>query len=298
MNSSTISKTDANNGYVKMNSWIDGYVNANGIRIHYYRTGGNLPQVVLNHGAMDDGLCWTRVARELERDYDVIMFDARGHGLSDSGAGDYQSETRATDLADAIGDLGLDNPVVGGHSLGANVSIYLAAMYPEIPRAIFLEDPPIVMPGEPMFGGEIGEKGDRALKMMAMVMTLIKILPMFLGKIIAKKLMPVSPDEEIIPWIKSKKRFSFDFLNAMRHSDGTELVLPFDVLKRINVPTLLFMGDREKGSIVSKEAAQGMAEAIPDFKISHLKGASHDIRRAKFDEYMRALQSFLTEVYK
>ena len=78
-----------------MTGWMDGYVKSNGIRIHYYRTGGDKPPLVLNHGAMDDGLCWTRVARVLEQDYDVIMLDARGHGLSDSGQGDYRPETRA-----------------------------------------------------------------------------------------------------------------------------------------------------------------------------------------------------------
>ncbi len=182
-----------------MKNWSDGYVNANGIKLHYYRTGGNKPQVVLNHGAMDDGLCWTRVAKELEQDYDVIMFDARGHGLSDSGQGDYLSETRAKDLAQAIKALGLDKPVVGGHSLGADVSMHLAAMYPEIARAIFLEDPPIAMPGEPLFGGKVGEMGANAIKMMTRIMTLIKILPVFLGKLVAKKMMPVSPDDELIP---------------------------------------------------------------------------------------------------
>ena len=71
-----------------MRPWFDGYVDGNGILIHYYRTGGDKPQVILNHGAMDDGLCWTRVAIELEDDYDVIMIDARSHGLSGNGRGD------------------------------------------------------------------------------------------------------------------------------------------------------------------------------------------------------------------
>ncbi len=281
-----------------MTNWSDGYVDANGIKVHYYRTGGDKPQVVLNHGAMDDGLCWTRVAKELEQDYDVIMFDTRGHGFSDSGAGDYQSETRAKDLAESIKKLGLEKPVVGGHSLGADVSFHLAAMYPEIPRAIFLEDPPIVMPGKPIFGGDIGEKGEGALKMMARIMTLIKILPVFLGKIIAKKLMPVSPDDEIIPWIKSKKRFSNDFLNSMKNAGDSVIPSPFETLKKVKVSTLLLMGDRERGSIVSVEVAQEMAKLIPDLQIAHLKGANHDIRRSKFDEYMTALQNFLDEAHK
>ena len=280
-----------------MKIWSDGYVKANGIKVHYYRTGGDKPQVVLNHGAMDDGLCWTRVVKELEKNYDVIMFDTRGHGFSDSGEGDYESATRAKDLAEAITALGLDKPVVGGHSLGADGSMHLAALYPEIPRAIFMEDPLIVMPGQPVFGGEISDRGEGALKMMVTIMSLIKISPKFIGKFIARKMMPISPDDEIIPWLNSKKRFSNDFMKSMKNTVDSDTSSQFEVLKKIKVPTLLFMGDRDKGSIVSEEAAQEMAKILPDLRVAHLKGANHDIRRAKFDEYMTALQNFLAEVH-
>jgi pimeloyl-ACP methyl ester carboxylesterase len=93
-------------------NWQSGEIETNGIRIHYYRTGGDLPQVVLSHGALDDGLCWTRVARALEVDFDLILIDGRGHGLSDDGAGDYSTETRAADLIGVIEALGLEKPVV------------------------------------------------------------------------------------------------------------------------------------------------------------------------------------------
>lgn len=56
--------------------WTDGYVMANGIRIHYWRTGGDQPVLVMAHGSSDDGLCWTNLAKELEADYDIIMADA------------------------------------------------------------------------------------------------------------------------------------------------------------------------------------------------------------------------------
>ena len=72
-----------------MKNWSDGYIDVNGNKIHYYRTGGDKAPVVINHGAGDDGLCWTRVAKVLEKDYDVILPDARGHGKSASGKGDY-----------------------------------------------------------------------------------------------------------------------------------------------------------------------------------------------------------------
>lgn len=280
-----------------MTTWVDGYVEVNGIRIHYYRTGGDKPQVVLNHGAMDDGLCWTRIVKELEQDYDVIMFDARGHGLSDNGQGDYHSETRAKDIAEAIQKLGLDKPVIGGHSMGADTSLYVAAMYPDLPRAIFMEDPPIPMPGQPMFGGKMGESGDDGLKIMIRVMTLFRVLPKFIGKVMAKRMMPAYPDDEIIPWLDSKKRFSSDFMSSMRDSSDSMLKAPFEELKKVQVPALLIMGDRDMGAIVSEEAAAEMKKSLPDLQVAHLRGANHDIRRAKFDEYIQTLRGFLAEIY-
>ena len=80
--------------------WTEGDVLTNGIRMHYYRTGGDKPALVLAHGFSDNGLCWTPVARVLQADYDVIMIDARGHGKSEAPDGDYDPITMATDLAE------------------------------------------------------------------------------------------------------------------------------------------------------------------------------------------------------
>src|SRR3989440_12033128 len=63
--------------------WSEGDVFANGIRHHYYRTGGEKPALLLLHGFNEYGLTWLRVAKELEQDYDIIMVDASGHGSSD-----------------------------------------------------------------------------------------------------------------------------------------------------------------------------------------------------------------------
>ena len=142
-----------------------------------------------------------------------------------------------------------------------------------------------------MFGGEMAEKGEGALRIMATIMMLIKILPKFLGKIMARRLMPVSPDDEIIPWINSKKRFSKDFLTSMK--DSTILNL-FSVrsVKKIQAPTILIMGDHDLGAIISEKTAQEMKKLIPDLPNSSFKRRKHDIRRAKFDEYMAALKNF------
>lgn len=279
-----------------MPTWSDGTITTNGLKIHYYRTGGNKPAVVINHGAGDDGLCWTRVVMELENDYDVILPDARGHGKSESGKGNYSTPQRVADLAGLIQALKLDHPVVGGHSMGAETSIHLAASYPGLARAIFLEDPPIFLPGETFGGGAQAIKMEDVGKMMARFMRTFKLLPRFVGLRLARKNSPTYPDSEILPWIDSKKRISFDFLNSMAamqlHSGNS-----FEAFAKITIPILLFIGDKEKMSIVSQETAQKIAANNPRVQVVHLSGASHDIRRTRFDGYMPALKSFLRQAF-
>jgi N-formylmaleamate deformylase len=50
--------------------------------IHYLRTGGSKPPLILLHGLTGNGACWNPVARFLESNFDVLMPDARGHGKS------------------------------------------------------------------------------------------------------------------------------------------------------------------------------------------------------------------------
>lgn len=274
--------------------WKDGYVQANGIRIHYYHTGGDKPALVLSHGATDDGLCWSMLARELQPEYDVIMLDTRGHGLSESGKGDYSSAARAADLSGAIQGLGLDRPVIGGHSMGADSSLNLAIQSPDLVRGIFLEDPPLVIPGQPVFGGDYGANLDRSFNLFTGGLRLMKILPVSFGARLARRLNPIYPEEDIVPWVESKKRLSKDFLESIEKFYGWQP--PYDLLNQVEVPTLLLIGDREKGGIVSKEAAEQAINGRSNVKIAHIAGAGHDVRRFDFEQYILLVREFLKDI--
>src|SRR5262252_8488361 len=127
-----------------MTEWDEGQVYANGISIHYYRAGaGKKPSILLLHGITDSGQCWPRVAVDLESSYDTIMTDARGHGRSGSST-DFSIALLADDAAAVIRALGLEKPYVWGHSMGAITAATLAANYPDLVRAIVLEDPPLM----------------------------------------------------------------------------------------------------------------------------------------------------------
>ena len=127
--------------------WQVGDVTVNGIKLHYTRTAGNKPSLVMAHGHSDNGLCWSRVARALQADYDCIMYDARRHGLSDDGPEDagrdpMGRDAMVHDAAALIEALRLERPGMIGHSMGAMCAAGVGALYPDLLRYIILEDVP------------------------------------------------------------------------------------------------------------------------------------------------------------
>jgi pimeloyl-ACP methyl ester carboxylesterase len=120
---------------------------------------------------------------------------------------------------------------------------------------------------------------------------------LFIGKPLARRMMTTSPRDEIIPWLNSKKRLSNDFLKSLKESSLSDHSTPIDMIKSIKIPVLLIIGDREKGAIVSTDVADDLSGAMPDLRVVHLAGASHDIRRERFGGYIQAVREFLGEIY-
>lgn len=100
--------------------------------------GTNRPTLLPAHGLTDSADTWNRVTRCPARSYDVVRFDARGHGSSDRSS-DYRAEAHTRDLVGLARELRLDRPVVVGHSTGGVHATLAATRFPV--RALALEDP-------------------------------------------------------------------------------------------------------------------------------------------------------------
>ena len=270
--------------------WFSGDVVANGIKIHYYRTGGgDKPPVVLSHGATDNGLCWTRLTRALEADYDVIMPDARGHGLSDAPEEGYTAAERAADLAGFIEALRLERPAVGGHSMGAGTTLRLVADYPDIARCAILEDPGF-RSGAPDQPDQAAMEARRA----RMRQSAIEFKALGSEGIIARgrEQHPDWAEEEFGPWADSKLQVSERFGLAPRFPERPDWR---ELLPRVRCPALLVTADPERGAIVTPESAAEAQRLLPGLKVVRLPGAGHNVRREQFDAYLQAVRAFLAE---
>ena len=78
--------------------------------------------------------------------YRVVALDLRGHGQSDKPHQDYTIPNFADDLAWLLEELGLEKPVIIGHSMGGAAALELATQRPELPGALVLLDTAVLPP--------------------------------------------------------------------------------------------------------------------------------------------------------
>ena len=266
--------------------WESKFVESNGIRLHVTRTGGNKPALILLHGFSDDGLCWTPIAQQFEDEYDVIMIDARGHGRSDGPESGYGHDQHAADVAGVIAALDLKKPVVMGHSMGAVTTLALAGLFPDLPGAIVLEDPP------PFW--EQRAAGLNTERRRGMGGWIVDLKRLTREEMIEsnRKSSPTWPEAERGPWADSKLRLSFHVMNGF---GGAGLDMRAAV-QHITCPALLIIADTTMGAITSAEQAADLKSLMPQLQVVNIAGAGHNIRREQPQLFVQHVMEFLRGV--
>jgi len=270
-------------------NWTSNAIDVNGVRIHYTRTGegSGKPPLVLAHGFSDSGICWLPAALELAVEYDVILPDARGHGLS---ARVQPGETvdMAADLAGLVHSLRLEHPILGGHSMGANTSSQAAARFPDLTSALILEDP-AWRELEPAHVQDSRQEKQPDPDPFRQWLMIVKDQP--LEDVIAKCRhdSPTWAEIELQPWAESKKQFDTNFFGMVNGP-----FMPWvEVVRKISCPALLLTADTRRGAIVPPEVTDQVVQLNPLFHVVNIPGAGHNIRRENFTGYMHALHEFL-----
>ena len=115
-----------------------------GQRLHYESYGSGDRVLVYLHGLLLDSGINRAMARAVSaRGYRVVLLDLLGHGASDrpAHASFYRMDLYAESVLALLDELGVAQAAVGGVSLGANVSLTLAARAPERVAGLVVEMP-------------------------------------------------------------------------------------------------------------------------------------------------------------
>jgi N-formylmaleamate deformylase len=264
-----------------MAGWTKGICVANGIEVCYTRTGGDKPPVVLLHGLLLNGACWTSLARALEKDYDVIMPDARGHGNSSAPEQGYRYDELAADVVGLIDVLGLTHPVLLGHSMGGMTAAVVASQNPKKVHGLVLADPTFLTPlrQREVFESDVAEQ---------------------------HRCILTQPKEALLAEMEGRhRRRSRETIELFAQARFQTDIRAFEILTPPNpdyiklittlaVPSLLIIGGI--GSVVTLEMAIGLTGLNQRLQYAQIEEAGHGLPYDQPERFSAIVQTFLRAV--
>jgi len=263
-----------------MTNWFSGVSKANGIHIHYLRTGGCKPPLVLLHGLAASGACWIPLARALEGEYDVVMPDARGHGNSSKPFDGYRYEDHAGDVVGLIQGLGLVAPVLLGHSMGGMTAAVVASQIATAVRGVILADPTF-----------LSSQRQREVHESDVVQQ-------------HRRLLSFGKDHVLAQLRVRHPHRSLEFIGLLADARLQTRIGAFDVLTPPNpkyhelvsaifAPILLVIG---KNGVVSLETARELQNLNPRVQVEQIPDVGHGLPYDQPDRFEAAVRSFLCSV--
>lgn len=244
-----------------MPGWTSGVFERDGVELHFLRTGGAKPPLVLLHGLTASGACWSPLARALEDRFDVVMPDARAHGKSSAPFHGYRYEDLAMDVIALIGHLGLLVPAVLGHSMGGMTAALVASKMAVAISGLILVDPTFISPQlqRDVRDSDVAEQHQRLLRLdKASVLADLKTRHPRRSSEILERLAEAR---------LQTRMNAFDVLTPP-NPDHRQLV------RDIRVPILLVIADK---GVVSLDAARELQALNSRMRIERIEGAGHGV---------------------
>lgn len=263
-----------------MKDWSTAICETNGIHIHYTRTGGSKPPLILLHGLTANGACWTALAHTLNGEYDVIMPDARGHGKSSVPDYGYRYEDLANDVVGLIKALRLPPPILIGHSMGGMTAAVVASRKPNLLRGLILADPTFLNP-----------KVQREVRNSDVADQHRKILNMSLDEVVAEARArhPNRSSETLELFARARLQTSMSAFDVLTppNPDYKQLA------SKIDVTSLLVFGDK---GVVSSVVAEELQRLNPRFQVEQIREAGHSLHIDQPERFAAVVKSFLSSI--
>lgn len=233
------------------------------VAIHYRLIGlsADKPVIVFINSLGTDFRIWDDVAQRLTADFAILLYDKRGHGLSDIGQVPYSMEDHAGDLAHLLDRYSIGRAIVCGLSVGGLIALALHQRRPELVSALVLCDT----------AHKIGTAESWNARIAAVVQGGLQGI---LEAVMERWFTPGFRLTENAAYAGYRHMLSRQPVEgyiatcvAIRDADYTEAA------RAIGVPTLCVVGDQDGST--PPEVVQGMAQLIPGARYAVIPDCAH-----------------------
>ncbi len=255
----------------------------------WYEVAGQGPPLVLIHSGITDSRSWEPQMEAFARAFEVLRYDMRGFGQSDTTHGEYSARA---DLLAVMDAAGVRQAALLGVSMGSSLAIDVTLAHPDRVSALV-----VVGPG---FSGR--QQSDAFKALMGEV-----------DQIFEEKGLDATIEREMEIWLYGKGRtaaevdpavraavFEMDRFNSERFPADMK-ARPLDSpaagrLQEIGVPTLIVVGDRDLYDVM--DAAEQLEAGITGARRVVMPGTAHVPNMEQPDVFNRIVLEFLDGAQK
>lgn len=271
---------------------------ANGMTVHLRDEGpenGNpaAPAIILLHGSNADLHTWQPWAESLRKDFRVIRYDQRGHGLTGPAIDeDYTLEGFTGDVGAVADAMGLKQFVLAGNSMGGWIAAGYAMRHPERLAGLVLVD---------ASGAPIERKGSGPIG--------FRIAQTPVLRDVAKYLVPRSVFERSLLQSVSNRAVVTDaevdrYWELARYPGNRDATMQRFAVPRgtfseqeveaLNVPTLVMWG--EEDALIPLAAGEWYAEHLPNRTFISYPGIGHIPQQENAAQSVDDLRAWLEQL--
>jgi len=278
---------------------VDRDLHVNGITLRAAVWGNFDPDraVLLAHGLTANSRSWAKLGPALaEAGWCAIGLDLRGRGRSDKPASGYGLPFHVNDLLAISRELGLNRPHLVGHSLGARIGIWMAALYPHSLAKLVLIDAGAILPPDAYQAispalGRLGAVYPSREAFLDTVLAPVGLTDSSFWRDYFDYEAEEAPDGTVRSNVPKA---------AIDEENGVNFFIQLDTLPAyIKAPTLIaratvgLLGG-EAGQLLPMSEAERMQSLIPESRIVSINGSNHYTIMTN-DDFVGSVVAFLKE---
>ena len=268
---------------------IEQKYDAGDVNLNYATGPSNGPSLLLIHGLGGMMHDFLNVYELLKNRWQVTLVDLRGHGKSTWTTAGYNFDSYHSDIVRLMRDIVGGPSVVWGHSLGAITAMSIAAYAPYLVSAAILEDPPMMIGGDPSHSPFLANfKATQDLMRSKasddeVLATLRERAPDLENEALERQLQRIrTNDPEIYTApLAGRSKESWD-ANS--------------ILSAIKAPTLLMQADSKVGAAVMDDHALRAMKLLSNARHIKYEGIGHGIHAALPEKTVADMEAFVGEM--